>query len=60
MLRVVPELTKLSPQATIHAKAVYSAVNILKRTPPGPVFAHLSTEPRFVPMGGGYWTYDEA
>jgi hypothetical protein len=59
MLRVMPELIKLSPQATVHAKAIYSAVNVLKRVPPGPIFALLSTEPCFVAMGGGYWTFDE-
>lgn len=60
MVRIMPELIKLSPQATVHAKAVYSAVNLLKRVPPGPIFALLSTEPCFVTMGGGYWTFDEA
>lgn len=59
MLRIMPELIKLSPQATVHAKAIYSAVNVLKRVPPGPIFALLSTEPCFVAMGGGYWTFDE-
>jgi len=60
MVRVMPELIKLSPQGTVHAKTIYSAVNLLKRVPPGPIFALLSTEPCFVPMGGGYWTFDEA
>ena len=60
MVRIVPELTKLSPQATVHAKTIYSAVNVLKRVPPGPVFAQLSAEPCFVSMGGGYWTFDAA
>ena len=60
MIRVLPELVTLSPQGTVHAKTVYSAVNLLKRTPPGPVFALLSTESCFVSMGGGYWTFDEA
>ncbi len=59
MKRILPELTKLSPQATVHAKTIYSAVNILRRTAPGPIFALLSTEPCFVSMGGGYWTIDE-
>ncbi|MCL7454647.1 MAG: hypothetical protein M8467_16530 [Anaerolineae bacterium] len=59
MLRIMPELIKLSPQATVHAKSIYSAVNVLKRVPPGPIFALLSTEPCFVAMGGGYWTFDE-
>jgi hypothetical protein len=60
MTRIMPELIQLTPQGTVHAKTIYSAVNVLKRTPPGPVFALLSTEPRFVQMGGGYWTFDAA
>lgn len=60
MMRIMPELSQLSPQGTVHAKAIYSAVNILKRTPPGPVFTYLSTEPCFVRMGGGYWAFDPA
>ena len=60
MVRVMPELTKLSPQQTVHAKTIYSAVNALRRIPPGPLFAVLSREPCFVSMGGGYWTFDEA
>jgi hypothetical protein len=60
MKRISPGLVSLSPQATVHAKTIYSAVNVLLRTPPGPVFALLSTEPCFVPMGGGYWTFDPA
>jgi len=60
MAQIVPELVKLSPQGTVHAKTIYSAVNVLLRTPPGPVFAMLSTEPCFVAMGGGYWSFDEA
>jgi hypothetical protein len=60
MLQIVPELMELSPQHTVHAKTIYSAVNILKRVPPGPIFALLSSERCFVAMGGGYWTFDEA
>jgi hypothetical protein len=58
MTSLLPELIKLSPQGTVHAKTVYSAVNMLRRVPPGPVFALLSREPCFVSMGGGYWTFD--
>lgn len=60
MVQIMPELIKLSPQGTVHAKTIYSAVNILKRVPPGPIFALLSEEPGFVSMGGGYWTFDQA
>jgi hypothetical protein len=58
MLRIMPELITLSPQGTVHAKTIYTAVNFLKRVSPGPIFALLSTEPCFVSMGGGYWTFD--
>ena len=60
MIRLMPELVRLSPQATVHAKTIYSAVNLLRRTAPGPIFSLLSTEPCFVPMAGGYFTFDEA
>lgn len=58
MVDIMPELVKLSPQGTVHAKTIYSAVNILKRTPPGPIFALLTVEPCFEAVGGGYWTFD--
>jgi hypothetical protein len=60
MVGLMPKLTVLSPQGTVHAKTIYSAVNVLRRVAPGPVFALLSTEACFVPMGGGYWTFDSA
>jgi hypothetical protein len=60
MVRMMPELIKLSPQGTVHAKTIYSTVNVLRRVAPGPIFALLSTEPCFVAMGGGYWTFDAA
>jgi hypothetical protein len=60
MVQLMPGLVELSPQGTVHAKTIYTAVNVLKRVAPGPIFALLSTEPAFVAMGGGYWTFDEA
>ena len=56
MREVLPELAKLSPQGTVHAKTLYSAVNVLRRCPPGPVFAELCTRDCFNYVGGGYWT----
>jgi hypothetical protein len=51
--QVVPELTKLNPQGTVHAKSVYSAVNIVRRCPPGPIFYMLISNRRFRDVGGG-------
>jgi hypothetical protein len=55
----MPELAKLSPQGTVHAKTVYSAMNIIRRCPPGRVFAALAESPNLKSVGGGYWTLEE-
>jgi len=52
---VFPELAKLSPQGTVHAKTLYSAINIVRRCPPGPIFAELCTQDCFSSVGSGYW-----
>jgi hypothetical protein len=51
--QITPELVKLNPQGTVHAKSVYSAVNIVRRTPPGPVFYALISNRRFRDVGNG-------
>ncbi len=56
---LLPELGKLSPQRTVHLKTLYSAVNILKRCPPGPIFATLIANPDFEDVGGHYWKLSE-
>ncbi|MFZ1754444.1 MAG: hypothetical protein WAU10_11905 [Caldilineaceae bacterium] len=56
--QIVPELTKLSPQGTAHAKTVYSAVNMLWRCPPGPVFYALISNRRFRDSGGGFFALE--
>jgi hypothetical protein len=54
---LAPELTKLSSQGTAHAKTLYSAVNLLRRVPPGPIFSILAADPAFSNVGGGYWKF---
>ncbi len=49
------ELIKLSPQGAVHAKTIYSAVNLVRRCPPGPIFATLVSSPKFEHVGGPYW-----
>ena len=56
--QVALELIKINPQGTVHAKTLYSAINVVRRCPPGPIFQELSTNACFVPMGHGYWMYD--
>jgi len=55
---LVPELAKLNPQGTVHAKTLYSAVNLLRRCPPGPMFATLIERPEFEYVGDGYWRFN--
>ncbi len=52
---LIPSLGALTPQGTVHAKTLYSAVNILRRCPPGPIFATLAANPDFQNVGGDYW-----
>lgn len=55
MRHLMSELSRLSPQRTVHAKTLYSLVNVVKRCPPGPIFAHLVARPEFEHVGGPYW-----
>ncbi|MDX2078317.1 MAG: hypothetical protein SFZ02_17925 [bacterium] len=52
---LLPPLGKLSPQGAAHIKTVYSAVNLLRRCPPGPIMATLEANPDFTSFGGEYW-----
>ena len=49
-----------NPQGNIHAKTLYSAVNLLERCPPGPIFAYLVLSSQFEHVGGPYWRLAEA
>ncbi|MFQ5408570.1 MAG: hypothetical protein ACE5FI_09150 [Anaerolineales bacterium] len=52
------ELAKLTPQGTVHAKALYSGVNVWRRVPPGPVFAELVRQPYYEHVGDAYWRFE--
>lgn len=52
---IFPELAKLSPQGTVHAATLYSAVNVAMRTPPGPLLAELVVGGGYAPVGDNYW-----
>ena len=59
LLRLVRELSKENPQGTVHAKNLYSTLNILRRCPPGPMFATLANSPDFDDVGDNYWKLSE-
>lgn len=52
---LVQELSKLTPQNMVHAITLYSAVNMLRRCAPGPIFALLQANPEFENVGDYYW-----
>lgn len=52
---LVRELSKQNPQGAVHSKVLYSTLNVLRRCPPGPMFATLLTNPEFDYVGGNYW-----
>jgi hypothetical protein len=56
---VMRDLAALNPQGHVHAKTLYSAVNLILRTPPGPIFARLVDLPEFEQAGGPYWRLRE-
>lgn len=55
--QIFPELMKLTSQGAVHIKTLYSALNLVKRCPPGPLLETLVTEAAFEEIGHGYWTY---
>ncbi|KAB2905033.1 MAG: hypothetical protein F9K27_05945 [Anaerolineae bacterium] len=55
MTDLIRELSVFSPQGHVHCVTLYSAVNMIRRCPPGPIFARLETHPNFVHAGGPYW-----
>lgn len=54
------ELAKLTTQSAVHARSLYSAVNVIRRVPPTPLFAELVLRPYFVHVGDAYWRFDES
>jgi hypothetical protein len=48
---MIREMSKLTPQGHVHAQELYSAVNIVRRMPPGPLLALLASKPEFVHVG---------
>jgi len=57
---VFRELAKLNPQSTVHARTLYSAINVVRRTPPGPIFMELMGRAYYSHVGDLYYRFDEA
>lgn len=52
---IMTELAKLSPQGTVHVTTLYSVFNVIRRSPPGPIFAILQANAEFEDVGDYYW-----
>jgi len=48
---MIREMSKLTPQGHVHAQELYSAVNLVRRVPPAPLFAVLKTKPEISHVG---------
>ena len=57
---VFRELAKLNPQSAVHAQSLYSGVNVIRRSPPGPIFVELLTRAYYMHVGDLYWRFDES
>jgi hypothetical protein len=57
---LIREMSKLTPQGHVHAQELYSAVNIIRRVPPAPLFALLAGKPQFVHVGDLHYRLGEA
>ena len=60
VVNMVRELAKLNPQGHVHASELYSAVNIVRRCPPGPILALLASRPWFVHVGDLHFRYTDS
>ena len=51
VVSMIRELSKLTPQGHVHAQELYSAMNIVRRVPPAPLFAMLASKPEITHVG---------
>lgn len=56
---ILRELAKLNPQSHVHASELYAALNVVRRCPPGPLFALLASRPWFIHVGDLHFRLDD-
>lgn len=56
---IFPELAKLSGAGRVHAKTLYSALNLVRRAGPRAVLNALHESSAFTSVGGGYFVLNE-
>jgi hypothetical protein len=55
VVNVVKELAKLNPQSHVHASELYAAINVIRRTPPGPLLWLLASRSIFTHVGDQHY-----
>ena len=59
VVSIMRDLTKLNLQGHVHAQELYSAINIVMRCPPGPLFSLLATRDAFIHVGDLHFRLEE-
>jgi len=59
VVNLIREMSKLTPQGHVHAQELYSAVNIIRRVPPAPLFALLASKPEIKHVGDLHFRLSE-
>ena len=59
VVSMIRELSKLTPQGHVHAQELYSAINIVRRVPPAPLFALLASHPEITHVGDLHFRLSE-
>jgi hypothetical protein len=59
VINTMRELGKLNPQGHVHAQELYAAVNVVRRSPPGPIFSMLATNSAIHHVGDLYYRLDD-
>jgi hypothetical protein len=60
VVNTLRDLAKLNPQSHVHAIELYTAVNIIRRCPPGPILAMLASRPWFIHVGDLHYRFDDS
>lgn len=57
---ILAELADLSPQGHVHAQELYAAVNVIRRSPPGPILSILLENSWASHLGDLYFRFDDS
>ncbi|MFM8320104.1 MAG: hypothetical protein ACKOC5_04235, partial [Chloroflexota bacterium] len=60
VVNTLKEMAKLNPQSHVHASELYAAINIIRRSPPGPILALLASRPWFTHVGDLHYRMSDA